>query len=79
MPDTTNYMVLGYAIIVIILVAIVLYLVLKARHLRADEKMLEAIEDEDQTKSERPTEVIPEKKANRGSIRGRERWPNGPE
>ncbi len=37
MPDTTNYMILGYAVTIAILTGIVVYLVLKARNLRAEE------------------------------------------
>ena len=36
MPETTDYMLLGYVATVIILVGLVTYLVLKARNLRAD-------------------------------------------
>ncbi len=40
-PETTNYMILGYAVVVILLVAVVAYLVLKARSLRAELETLE--------------------------------------
>ena len=46
-PENTNYMILGYAVVVIILAALVVYLVLKARTLRADLERLEAIEAEE--------------------------------
>ncbi len=57
MPETTNYMILGYAVVVIILIAMVVYLVLKARHLRAEYEMLESLEDEAQ-KSAEPTPAV---------------------
>jgi hypothetical protein len=47
MPETTDYMILGYAITVIILLGLVVYLVLKARHLRAEYRMLMALEDDE--------------------------------
>lgn len=59
MPDTTNFMILGYAITALILLAMVLYLVLKARNLRAEYKMLETIEEEDKAKNEAKTESTP--------------------
>ena len=46
MPETTDYMVLGYVVTVIILVGLVTYLVLKARNLRAELEMLETMENE---------------------------------
>ena len=46
MPETTDYMILGYVVTVIILVGLVTYLVLKARNLRAELEMLETMEDE---------------------------------
>ena len=42
MPDTTNYMLLGYAIVTIILVGLIVYLVLKRRKLEAEIRALEA-------------------------------------
>ena len=59
MPDTTNYMILGYVITVLILLVMVLYLVLKARNLRAEHRMLEAMEEEDKAKSEAKIEATP--------------------
>jgi hypothetical protein len=47
-PENTNYMILGFAVVVIILAALVVYLVLKARSLRADLERLEALEAEEQ-------------------------------
>ncbi len=44
-PETTNYMILGYAVVVILLAAVIGYLVLKARSLRAE---LEALQKEEQ-------------------------------
>jgi hypothetical protein len=52
MPDTINYMILGYVITVLILFSMVAYLVLKARHLRAEYKMLESLEEEDRAERE---------------------------
>jgi len=46
MPETTDYMVLGYVVTVIILVGLVTYLVLKARNLRTELEMLETMETE---------------------------------
>ncbi len=46
MPDTTNYMVLGYAIVTIILIGLVVYLVLKRRRLETEFRKLEALEAE---------------------------------
>ena len=46
MPDTTSYMILGYAATVILLVGLVVYLVLKARNLHAEVEMLENLEKE---------------------------------
>ncbi len=40
-PDTTNYMILGYAVVVILMAAVVVYLVLKARSLRTELESLE--------------------------------------
>lgn len=51
-PDTTNYMILGYAVTVLILAALILYLVIRARNLRAELRMLETIEKEGQPPSE---------------------------
>lgn len=46
MPETTDYMILGYVVTVIILIGLVTYLVLKARNLRAELEMLETMENE---------------------------------
>ena len=46
MPETTDYMLLGYVATVIILIGLVTYLVLKARNLRAELEMLETMENE---------------------------------
>jgi len=46
MPETTNYMILGYIVVAVILGATLTYLVLKARNLRAELKMLETLEEE---------------------------------
>ncbi len=45
-PETTNYMILGYAVVVILLAAVIGYLVLKARTLRSELEMLEKEEQE---------------------------------
>ena len=50
MPDTTNYMILGYAVTIAILIGIVVYLVLKARNLRAELNTLEMLDAEDHNK-----------------------------
>jgi hypothetical protein len=57
MPDTTNYMILGYAITILVLLAMVLYLVLKARNLNAEYRLLESMEEEDKAKVESPSEA----------------------
>jgi hypothetical protein len=59
MPDTTNYMILGYAITVLILFAMILYVALKARNLRAEYRTLESLEEEDKAKSETTAEATP--------------------
>ena len=46
-PENTNYMILGFAVVVIVLAALIVYLVLKARNLRADLERLEALEAEE--------------------------------
>ncbi len=46
-PDTTNYMLLGYGIVTIILIALVVYLVLKHRNLQAEIHTLETLEAEE--------------------------------
>ncbi len=46
-PDTTAYMVLGYAVCLVLLGALVAYLVLKARSLRAQVEMLQSLEEEE--------------------------------
>jgi hypothetical protein len=45
-------MILGYAVTVLILAALILYLVIRARNLRAELRMLETIEKEGQPPSE---------------------------
>lgn len=57
MPDTTNYMILGYAVTVLLLAALVLYLVIKARNLRAELRTLETIEKDGQPPSEPVTKA----------------------
>ena len=47
MPDTTNYMILGYSVTMAILLGIVVYLVVKARGLRSELRMLETLDAED--------------------------------
>jgi hypothetical protein len=47
-PENTNYMILGYVVVVSILAVLVVYLVLKARSLRAELDRLEGLEAEDQ-------------------------------
>jgi hypothetical protein len=48
-PDTTNYMILGYAVVAIVLISIVGYLVVKARNLRAELEMLKSLKDEEES------------------------------
>ncbi len=55
MPDTTNYMLLGYAVVVTILIGSVVYLVLKARSLRNELHMLETLEAEDKAPGQQST------------------------
>ncbi len=45
-PETTNYMILGYAVVVILLAGTIGYLLLKARTLRAELMALEQEEHE---------------------------------
>ncbi len=47
MPETTNFMILGYAVTLIILFALIGYLVLKARNLKSELQTLESLEAED--------------------------------
>ena len=47
MPENTEYMILGYAITIFILISIVGYLVLKARNLHAELTTLQRLEAED--------------------------------
>lgn len=50
-PDTSNlYMVLGYAVVVLILFGMIGYFVNRARRLRADLKLLEELEREEAAK-----------------------------
>lgn len=46
-PDTTGYMLLGFAVTIIILIALVGYFVLKVRNLRSELQTLEQLEAED--------------------------------
>jgi hypothetical protein len=64
-PETTDYMILGYVITVLILAGLVGYLVMKARSLRAELKMLKALEAE----GEAPQKA--------GSVKAREEAPRG--
>jgi hypothetical protein len=54
MPETTNFMILGYAVTLIVLFALVGYLVLKARNLRAELQTLESLEAEDKAEPKVP-------------------------
>lgn len=54
MPETTDYMIVGYAVVFIILIASVAYLVLKARNLRSELHMLEQLDAEDRAASQQP-------------------------
>ncbi len=54
MPETTNFMILGYAVTLIILFALIGYLVLKARNLRAELQTLESLEAEDKAETKVP-------------------------
>jgi heme exporter protein D len=53
-PENTGYMLLGYAVVAIILAALVVYLVMKTRNLRSELSRLEAQEREDQASSQSP-------------------------
>jgi hypothetical protein len=64
MPETTNYMILGYIVVVVILAATVLYLVLKARNLRAELQMLESLDEE----GNQPTTAANQTKGQRDAI-----------
>jgi len=56
-PDTTNYMILGYAVVAIVLISIVGYLVAKARNLKAELEMLETLKDEEESTSGKSVKV----------------------
>lgn len=56
-PDTTDYMILGYAVVAIVLISIVGYLVVKARNLRAELEMLDSLNDEAESSSASPAQV----------------------
>jgi hypothetical protein len=56
-PETTAYMLLGYAITLIILAALIGYLVTKARNMRAELAMLETLEQENEIT--KPTADVP--------------------
>lgn len=56
-PETTEYMILGYALTVLILGALIVYLVVKSRQLRAEVDMLASLE-EDQPKEKRKNDEI---------------------
>ena len=58
MPETTNYMLLGYAVVVIILIGSPIYLVLKARRLRSELQMLETLEAEDKAPGQQPAREL---------------------
>lgn len=58
MPDTLGYMVLGYAITVILLIALVGYLIIKTRNLRAELKMLKSLEEEGKALGETPASSV---------------------
>lgn len=64
-PETTDYMILGYVITVLILAGLVGYLAMKSRSLRAELKMFKRVEEEDEA---------PQKA---GSVKGREEAPRG--
>jgi hypothetical protein len=64
-PETTDFMVLGYVITVLILVGLVGYLVMKSRSLQAELKMFKRVEEE----GEAPQ--------NTSSVKGREEAPRG--
>lgn len=54
MPETTDYMIAGYAVVVLIVIASAIYLVLKARNLRSELHMLEQLDAEDRAASPQP-------------------------
>ena len=54
MPETTNFMILGYAVTLIILFALIGYLVLKARNLKSELQTLESLEAEDKAEPKVP-------------------------
>lgn len=56
-PDTTDYMLLGYTVVSIILIALVVYLVLKHRNLEAEIHTLEAIDEEDKKDAVKGSEM----------------------
>jgi hypothetical protein len=58
MPDTMGYMVLGYALTVIILAGLVGYLVLKTRNLHKELAMLEMLAEEDSKEKHKPGDLV---------------------
>jgi hypothetical protein len=63
-PETTDFMILGYVITVLILAGLVGYLVMKSRSLHAELKMFKRVEEDE----------APQKA---GSVKGREEAPRG--
>jgi hypothetical protein len=52
MPETTGYMLLGYALTIIIILSLVGYLVLMRRNLRAELETLESLAEENKIPGE---------------------------
>jgi hypothetical protein len=59
MPETTDYMVLGYIVVIVILIASVAYLVLKARNQQKELHTLEQLDAEDHAASQQPVRETP--------------------
>lgn len=64
-PETTDYMILGYIVTVLILAGLIGYLVMKARNLRAELKMLKTLEEEGEA-PQKATPVKAREEASRG-------------
>jgi hypothetical protein len=64
-PETTDFMVLGYVVTVLVLAGLVGYLVMKSRSLHAELKMFKRVEEEGE---------VPQ---NASSVKAREEAPRG--
>ncbi|HVO42327.1 MAG TPA: hypothetical protein VMT34_06880 [Aggregatilineales bacterium] len=54
MPDTSGYLILGYAAVVLFSAGLIAYLVIRNRNLHAELKMLETLQEEPAEETPRP-------------------------